>query len=95
MMFFNAIKNVVAKQVGAEVILHDSVNKVIHVLNMTAAKIFQLCDGSKKPEEIAKALVESFDGVNGIQVYEDVKQTLDVLETKHLVVKNKADHLRR
>jgi hypothetical protein len=39
--------------------------------------------------------VESFDGVNGIQVYEDVKQTLDVLETKHLVVKNKADHLRR
>lgn len=85
-MLFNARRDVAMKQVGAELILYDSANEDIHVLNITAAKIFQLCDGSKKPEEIAKAIVESFDGVEHVQAYEDVKQTLDVLEAKHLVV---------
>ena len=95
-MLFNARRDVVAKQVGGELILYDSANEVIHVLNMTAATIFRLCDGSHTLEYIAKALEESFDGVESVQVYEDVKRTLDVLEAKHLVVpKTEADRLRR
>lgn len=86
-MFFNARGDVVTKQVGAELMIYDSANKVIHVLNTAAAKIFQLCDGSHTPEEIAKALEESFDGVEQLQAYEDVKRTLDVLEAKNLVRK--------
>jgi hypothetical protein len=96
MMLFNTRQDLVAKQVGAESILYDSTNKGIHVLNMTAAKIFQLCDGSHTPEEIAEALEGSFDGVDRVQAYKDVKRTLDVLEAKHLVVpKTNSDHLRR
>lgn len=85
-MLFDARRDLAAKQVGADLILYDLANRDLHVLNVTAAKVFQLCDGSHKPEEIAKALVESFDGIDYDQACEDVKQILDILEAKHLVV---------
>jgi hypothetical protein len=92
-MLFDARRDIAAKQVGTELILYDSANRDLHVLNATAAKVFQLCDGSHTPEEIAEALLESFDGVERAQAYEDVKRTLDILEAKHLVSpKNKAVH---
>lgn len=86
-MFFNARRDLAAKQVGAELMIYDSANKVIHVLNTAAATIFQLCDGSHTPEEIAKALEETFDDVERVQAYEDVKRTLEVLEAKQLLEK--------
>jgi hypothetical protein len=36
---------------------------------------------------MAKSLVESFDGVDYAQAYEDVKSALDTLEAKNLVVR--------
>jgi len=84
-MLFNARRDLAVKQVGADLILCDLANRDLHVLNVTAAKVFQLCNGSHKPEEIAKTLVESFDGVEYVQACEDVKRILDILEAKHLV----------
>jgi len=85
-MLFDARRDMAAKQVGADLILYDLANRDLHVLNVTAAKVFQLCDGSHKPEEIARALVDSFDDVDYSQAYEDVKRILGILEAKHLVV---------
>ncbi len=85
-MLFKARQDVTAKQIGEEFMIYDLDNKVIHVLNMTAAKIFQLCDGSHTLEEIAEAFSDSFDGVEPQKAYEDVKQTMAILEAKHLVV---------
>jgi len=96
MMLFNAKQGVLSEQLGTELILYDSAQKVIHVLNNTAAIIFQLCDSSHTEEEIAQALVESFEGIEHVQAYEDVKQMLDVLEAKDLVAReNNAGRLRR
>ena len=85
-MLLDARRDLAAKQVGTDLILYDLANRDLHVLNVTAAKVFQLCDGSHRPEEIAKILVESFDGVDYGQACEDVKRILGILEAKHLVV---------
>ncbi len=85
-MFFNARQDLKAKPVSGDLVLYDPSNGDVHMLNATAARVFQLCDGAHTPEEMAKALVESFDGVDYAQAYEDVKSALDTLETKNLVV---------
>ena len=85
-MRFNARQDLLAKPVGEELILYDPTSEVIHVLNITAATIFKLCDGSHTHFEITKALQASFDGVDSVQASSDVKRTLDILKTKQLVV---------
>ncbi len=85
-MFFDARRDLATKHVGGDMVLYDLNNRVLHVLNTTAAKVFHLCDGVHTPEQMARELVESFDGVEHVQAYEDVKQTLDILEAKKLVV---------
>jgi len=84
-MLLDARQDLMAKQVGADLILYDLISREIHVLNATAAAIFQLCDGSRTSEEIAKLLAETFDGVEYVQAYEDVKRALDMLRAKQLV----------
>lgn len=79
-MFLNARRDLETKRVGTDLILYDLANKTLHVLNMTAAKIFQLCDGFHTTEEIAQVLAESFDGASPVQIYHDVKQALNVLK---------------
>jgi PqqD family protein of HPr-rel-A system len=86
-MFFNAQQDLKIKRVAADLVLYDPSNGDVHMLNATAANVFQLCDGSHTPEEIARALVESFEGVDYARAYEDVKSALDTLEAKNLVVR--------
>jgi PqqD family protein of HPr-rel-A system len=45
---------------GDEVLVHDAKQGKVHVLNATAGKILQLCDGSRTVEEIAVALANAF-----------------------------------
>lgn len=86
-MFFNAQQDLKIKWVSGDLVLYDPSNGDVHMLNATAAKVFQLCDGVHTPEEMAKTLVESFDGVDYAQAYEDVKSALDTLDAKSLVVR--------
>jgi PqqD family protein of HPr-rel-A system len=86
-MLFNARQDLKTKLVSGDLVLYDPSNGDVHMLNATAARVFQLCDGSHTPEEMAKSLVESFDGVDYAQAYEDVKSALDTLEAKNLVVR--------
>jgi len=86
-MFFNAQQDLKIKQVSGDLVLYDPSNGDVHMLNATAAKVFQLCDGVHTPEEMAKILVESFDSVDYAQAYEDVQSALDTLDAKSLVVR--------
>ena len=84
-MFLSARRDLETRQVGTDLILYDLINKTLHVLNVTAAKVFQLCDGLRTEEEIAHALSESFDDANPVQIYHDVKRTLNVFKVKNIV----------
>jgi len=85
-MFYNAQPDLIERQIEADLVLCDPDGTELHVLNATAVKVFQLCDGSHTPVQMAEALVESFSGVEYGQAYEDVKEILSVLEEKNLIV---------
>jgi len=85
-MLFSARRDLSARQVGVDLVLYDSAGREVHVLNSSAAKVFELCDGSHTLEEMAKVLTESFDGIDYVQAYEDVKRILNIFEEKCLMV---------
>ncbi len=88
-MLFGVRQDLAARRVGKDLILYDSINRSVHVLNMTAAEIFRLCDGTHTPKDIAEALLELFDRAEYAQVYSDVKQTLDMLRSRNLIFPKK------
>jgi len=45
---------------GDEVLVHDVRGGKVHVLNASAGKILQLCDGSRTVEEIAVGVANTF-----------------------------------
>jgi PqqD family protein of HPr-rel-A system len=49
------------QRVGNEAILHDRRNGRAHVLNDSAARVWQLCDGRATLDEIVSAFAASYD----------------------------------
>ena len=68
-------KDVSLQRVGQEAILHDRRNGRAHVINETAAQIWELCDGQSTLDQIASALAASYD-VPASVVQEDVQYIL-------------------
>ena len=85
-MFYNAQPDLIKRRIEPDLVLFDPDGTELHVLNATAIKVFQLCDGSHTPEQMAEVLVESFSGVEYDQAYEDVEKILAVLEKKNLII---------
>jgi len=52
-------------------------------LNPTAAEVLALCDGERSLDDIASALCERYDGAD---VHDDVRELVDALAEKGLVV---------
>lgn len=42
-------------------VIYDPAQDMVHHLNPTASMIFDLCDGTRAPEEIARVLAEAFE----------------------------------
>jgi len=75
--------DVTLQRVGREAILHDSQNGQAHVINGSAAQLWELCDG--RPFE---TLVTDFGALYGRAadtVVEDVKRTLTRFEALGLL----------
>lgn len=45
---------------GDEVLVHDTKHGEVHVLNASAGRILQLCDGTRTVEEITVAVANAF-----------------------------------
>jgi len=55
------IEDVIWRRIGDEVVVIAEDGLSFHKLNQTAADIWELCDGSYKPEQIAEILCEKYD----------------------------------
>ncbi len=53
--------NVISRRIGDEIVLIKDDGKATHVLNKTAAAIWELCDGQLGLDEIAARLCERFE----------------------------------
>ena len=54
------------------------------VLNKTAARMWELCDGTKSPDEIATDICELFD-VSPVEASADVRTTIEKFEQMQLL----------
>jgi hypothetical protein len=59
------------QHVGSEAILYDRRNGRAHVINKSAARIWELCDGQANVEQIAGAFAASY-AMPTSEVYDDV-----------------------
>jgi hypothetical protein len=77
--------DIVAKDIGREVVLYSSQQEGIHILNPTARLIWELCDGEHTLGEIEQALRANFSIPSDYSVIEDIQNTLEVFVTKDLL----------
>jgi hypothetical protein len=70
------------EQLGDELCIYDWQRKRVHALNLTAARVWQQCDGQTSPAQIAQALQAELDLPDAQEL---VWLTLDRLEKAHLL----------
>jgi PqqD family protein of HPr-rel-A system len=76
--------DVTSSDLDDEVVLYNLRTDQVHVLNATAAAIWELCDGTLTPREIALALADAF-GVAESRVLPDVQGMLTEFRSAGLV----------
>lgn len=77
------LENLFIKKVGEEFLVYNQKGESIHILNETAAFIFDLCTGDHTLKDIAGKLRNSFE-VSG-DIESDVKETIENLESLKLL----------
>ncbi len=68
-------KDVSLQQVGQEAILHDRRNGRAHVINASAAQIWELCDGQNTLDQVVSAFAAEY-GLPEADVQADVQYIL-------------------
>ncbi|UCB44007.1 MAG: PqqD family protein [Dehalococcoidales bacterium] len=77
-------EDIIWRRIEDEIVLITDDGLSLHVLNKTAAQIWEMCDGTHSPEDITAGLCERFDATLE-EVTEDVQDTLDKLKGLGLV----------
>ena len=71
---------------GSEILIYDERSNLVHILNATARRIWQLCDGAHRVTEIADEISRLFPQVPLEQVQRDVERALEDLVGKQIVI---------
>jgi len=77
--------DVISQPAGPETILYDPVEDTIHVLNHTALKVWEFCDGSLTTRDIVAYFQAHYDNNSGHDISEDVSAILNAWMRQHLV----------
>ena len=82
-------KDIIWRRIEGKIVLIGKEGMVIHVLNKTAAHIWELCDGAKSADEITASICERFD-VTPEEADADVRETISNLEKMGLLERRDA-----
>ena len=81
-----AREDVVFRPLGEEWVLYDPSTRQLHVLNVTAALVWALCDGDHGLEGMADSVAETLtDAPERAQVLRDVESALGSFHAEGLV----------
>lgn len=72
---------------GNDLVLYDATGGRLHVLNLTAAAVWRLCDGSKTVDDILEQVGVEFAFNDGDQPRSDVRGLLGNLREQGLILK--------
>jgi predicted ATPase len=78
--------DVMVKDIGGETLLYSRDEKAIHVLNPTAQRIWELCDGQHTVADIAQAIRSSFVVPDQHDLTADIRQVIAVFVEKGLLL---------
>jgi len=76
--------NVTLERVGGEAVLHDDDAGKAHVINGSAARLWELCDGSRDVDELTAAFAADY-GMPPEDVRDDVVGLLDTFRSLRLL----------
>ncbi len=71
---------------GSELMICDDRRKLVHILNSTARRIWDLCDGTHSVREISEEVNRLYPAVEVGQIQRDVEQALGSLDEKEMIV---------
>ena len=71
---------------GSELVTYDERHGLFHILNSTARRIWQLCDGSHGVDDIVGELTRMFPQTAVETLRQDVERTLASLKEKEVIV---------
>ena len=71
-------ENIIWRRIGDDLVIIKDDGLATHVLNKTAAHIWELCDGKRGIDEIAASLCECYD-VSPEEALADTKETIENL----------------
>ena len=74
-----------SRQAGQDLVLYDSERGRLHVLNPTASAIWNMCDGSHSPDEMAGTLARSFELSPQVDLVQDVNSIIDSFVQEQLL----------
>lgn len=80
-----ARRDITVQDIGDEVMLHDSVNEKIHVLNHSAYAIWKLCNGENTLEDICRQISTRYPDA-GSDLIADIHATIEGLKEKMLLI---------
>lgn len=76
--------DVTVQRVAGDIILHDDARGKAHVVNVTAARILELCDGTSTHDDIAASLAGAY-AVEPDVARADVDRTIAAFRQQQLV----------
>ena len=76
--------NVICREIDNEIVAIKDDGLTVHVLNKTAARIWEMCDGNLGPDEMAAKLCERYD-VSPERASADVRNALAKMTEKGLL----------
>jgi hypothetical protein len=79
------MKNVVAKQVGTDLMLYDGETDSVHILNSTAQLIYKLHQQGLNVDEISNAVRDSFNIPVGQVLDEDIQGVIEDMAAQGLL----------
>lgn len=75
---------------GSELVIYDERHGLFHILNATARRIWQLCDGVHGVNEIVGEMTRLFPHTPAETLRQDVDRTLASLKEKEVIVWSEA-----
>jgi hypothetical protein len=80
-----ARSDITVQLIGDEIMLYDSDNEKIHVLNHSAYAIWQLCNGENSLADMCKQLAVRY-ADSSLDLIDDIQSTIDEFIQKGLLI---------
>jgi len=78
-------KDVVCRKIGEDTVLYNAETRLVHIINSSAEKVWQLCDGKNDIDKIKKEIEAEYAVKEKDHVLKDIKNILADFKKHNLI----------